>query len=68
MFMNPKIALAAALVLGTASAVLADDAQGTRAELLAQFQNHAADAHTSFGYVTSPTRQADVSHKKSHNR
>jgi hypothetical protein len=68
MFVNAKIVLAAALVLGTVSAVLADDAQGTRAELLAQIQNHAADARTSFGYITSSTRRADVSHKRNHDR
>jgi hypothetical protein len=68
MFMSMKIALAAALVAGTASVALADDAQGTRAELLALIQNRAADAHSSFSYATSPIHQANVTHKRDHNR
>ena len=70
MFTNAKIALAAALVLSTASAALADDAQRTRewVEFLAQIQNHAADGRTSFNNVTSPIHQADVSHRKRNDR
>ncbi len=42
MFTNTKIALVAALVLGTASAALADDAQGMRewSDFVAQSQTH----------------------------
>jgi hypothetical protein len=79
MFTNTKIALAAALILGTASAALGNDidinpstAQSARewAEYLGQSQKRVADPRTSYGYVASATQRDDLSQsrKKSHNR
>jgi opacity protein-like surface antigen len=78
MFTNMKIALAAALILGAASAALANDidvnpssAQSARewAEYLGQNQKHTDNARTSYGYFASPSQQEDFSQSrnKSHN-
>jgi hypothetical protein len=65
MFTNTKIALAAALVFGAASAALANDidvnpssAQSARewAEYLGQSQKHVANPRTSYDYAL-PTQQ-----------
>jgi hypothetical protein len=71
-----KIALAAALVLGAGSAVLANDietnpstGQSVREwqDYLAQSQKHSGSA--SYGYAGSQTQQDDVQPgKRSHNR
>jgi hypothetical protein len=77
MFTNAKIALAAALMLGAASAALANDidtnpseAQSSRewAEYLGQNQKHMANARIGYGYA-SPTQQEDLSQsrKNGHN-
>jgi hypothetical protein len=72
MFTNTKIALAAALVLGAASAALANDidanpseAQSARewAEYLGQNQKHVANSRASYGYA-SPTQQEDLSQSR----
>jgi len=72
-----KIALAAALVLGAASAALANDietnpstAQSTRewAEYLGQTQKHMSHAGTSYGYFGSPAQQDDQSGKRNRTR
>jgi hypothetical protein len=66
MITSTKIALATALVLGTACAALANDiesnpstAQSTRewAEFLGQSPKHAGKAGDSYGFVASPTQQ-----------
>jgi hypothetical protein len=78
MFTNTKIALAAALVLGAASAALANDietnpstAQSVKEwqEFLGQNQKYMGNAGTGYGYVASPTQQEDLSQsgKKSRN-
>jgi hypothetical protein len=63
MINNTKIALAAALVLGAASAALANDidtnpstAQSARewAEFLGQSPKHVGNGRDSYGYVPSP--------------
>jgi hypothetical protein len=70
MFTDTKIALAAALILGSASAALANDietnpstAQSVREwnEYLGQSQKHMGNAGTSYGYFASPNRQEDPS-------
>ena len=77
MFTNTKIALAAALLFGAASAALANDietnpseAQSARewAEYLGQNQKHMANPRTSYGYA-SAIQQEDLSQsrKKGHN-
>ena len=72
-----KIALAAALVLGAASAALANDietnpstAQSTREwqEYLGQTQKHMSHAGTSYGYFGSPAQQDDQSGKRNRTR
>jgi hypothetical protein len=73
-----KIALAAALVLGAASAALANDietspstAQSTREwqDYLGQSQKHMGSAGTSYGYFGSPAQQDDLqSGKRSRTR
>jgi len=76
MFTNTKIALATALILGAASAALANDveniasgAQSARdwQEYLGQTQKHMGNAGTSYGYFGA---QDDNSHsgKKNRNR
>ncbi len=64
-----KIALAAALVLGAASAVLANDietnpstVQSVREwqEFQSQGQRHIGNAGTSYGYFGSPMQQDDL--------
>jgi hypothetical protein len=74
MFTNTKIALAAALILGAASAALANDidanpseAQSARewTEFLGQNQKHMANPRTSFGYA-APTQQEDLSQSRKH--
>jgi hypothetical protein len=78
MFTHTKIALATALILGAASAALANDietnpstAQSVREwqEFLGQNQKHMGNAGTGYGYVASPTQQEDLSQsgKKSRN-
>jgi hypothetical protein len=77
MINNTKIALAAALVLGAASAALANDietnpstAQSVREwqEYLGQSQKHMGNAGTSYGYFGSSAQQDDSqSGKKSRN-
>ncbi len=76
MFTNTKIALATALILGSASAALANDietnpstAQSTREwqEYLNQSQKHVGNAGAGYGYFASPTGQ-DESGKKGRNR
>jgi hypothetical protein len=77
MITNTKIALAAALLIGTASAALANEvetnpstAQSAREwqEFLGQSQHRMGNAGTSYGYFASPT-EADLSQsgKKSRN-
>jgi hypothetical protein len=79
MFTNTKIALAAALILGSASAALANDietnpstAQSVREwnEYLGQSQQHKGNAGTSYGYFASPNGREDSSQsgRKSRNR
>jgi hypothetical protein len=77
MFTNTKIAFAAALILGSASAALANDietnpstAQSVREWQEWQGQKHMGNAGTSYGYFASPTQQDDVaqSGKKNRNR
>ncbi len=78
MFTNTKIALAAALVFGAASAALANEsesnpstAQSVREwnEYLGQSQKHMGNAGTSYGYFGSPAQQDDFqSGKRSRNR
>jgi opacity protein-like surface antigen len=78
MFTNTKIALAAALAFGAASAALANDietnpstAQSVREwqEYLGHTQKHADDAGTSYGYFGSPVHQDDFqSGKRSRSR
>jgi hypothetical protein len=75
-----KIALAAALVLGAASAALANDietnpssAQSAREwqeyQGQSQGQRHMSNAGTSYGYVGSPAQQDDLpSGKRSRSR
>jgi hypothetical protein len=73
-----KIALAAALILGAASAARANDietspstAQSVREwqEFLGQNQKHMGNSATSYGYYASPAQQDDLSQsgKKSRN-
>ena len=74
MLIKTRIALAAALILGAASAALANDietnpstAQSVREWQEFQGQRHVSNDGTSYGYV-APTQQEDVSQgKKSHN-
>ena len=77
MLTKTKIALATALIIGTASAALANDidtnpseAQSSRewAEYLGQNQKHMANARIGYGYA-SPTQQEDLSQsrKNGHN-
>jgi opacity protein-like surface antigen len=78
MITNTKIALAAALVLGAASAALANDietnpstAQSVREwnEYLNQSQKHMGNAGTSYGYVGPSAQQDDFqSGKRNRNR
>jgi opacity protein-like surface antigen len=72
-----KIALAAALVLGAASAALANDvetnvstAQSTREwqEYLGQTQKHMSNAGTSYGYFGSSAQQDDQPGKRNRAR
>ena len=78
MFTNTKIALAAALMLGSASAALANEietnpseAQSAREwqQFLGQSQHRMGNPGTGYGYFASPTEE-DLSHsgKKSRNR
>jgi hypothetical protein len=78
MFTHTKVALATALILGAASAALANDietnpstAQSVKEwqEFLGQNQKHMGNAGTGYGYVASPTQQEDLSQsgKKSRN-
>lgn len=64
MFTNTKIALAAALVLGAASAALANDietnpseAQSAREWREFQSQKHMGNTSTGYGYFASPTSE-----------
>jgi hypothetical protein len=79
MFTNTKLAFATALMLGAASAALANDietnpstAQSVREwqEYLGQNPNHMRGAGTSYGYVGSPGEHVDNSQsgKRSHKR
>ena len=77
MFTNTKIALAAALMLGSASAALANEietnpstAQSVREWQEFLGQKHMGNAGTSYGYFASPAQQQDDSQsgKKSRNR
>ena len=68
---STKIALAAALILGAASAALANDietnpstAQSVREWQEFQGQKHMGTAGTSYGYSASPTQQEDLSQGK----
>jgi hypothetical protein len=74
MFTNTKVALAAVLILGAASAALANDietspstAQSTREwnEYLGQSQKHMGNASNSYGYFGS---QDDLSQSGKRNR
>jgi hypothetical protein len=76
MFTNTKIALAAALVLGAASAALANDietnpstAQSEREwkEYLGQSQKHKGNAGASYGYFGSQQDDLSQSGKKNRN-
>jgi hypothetical protein len=73
MTITTKIALAAALAFGAASAALANDietnpstAQSAREwqEYLGQTQKHMGGAATSYGYVGSPAQQDEGSSGK----
>jgi hypothetical protein len=73
MITSTKIALAAALILGAASAALANDietnpstTQSVREwqEFQGQNQKHMGNAGTSYGYFASPTQQEDLSQGK----
>jgi hypothetical protein len=77
MITNTKIALAAALVLGAASAALANEtetnpstAQSEREwkEYLGQSQKHMGNAGTSYGYFGSQQDDFSQSGKKNRNR
>jgi hypothetical protein len=72
-----KIALATALILGTASAALANDietnpstAQSTREWREFLGQNRTSNAGSAFGYVVSPKQTHRASHERgaSHQR
>jgi hypothetical protein len=72
MFTNTKIALAAALILGTASAALAESDRDASASD-AQFMREWREIHGNtggYGYFASPTQQEDLSQsrKKGHSR
>jgi hypothetical protein len=76
MFTNTKIALAAVLILGAASAALANDietnpseAQSARewAEYVGQNQKHMANPRTSYGYATQ-LEDLSQSRKNGHKR
>jgi hypothetical protein len=78
MITKTKIALASAIILGAASAALANDietnpseAQSAREwrEFLGQNQKHMGNVGTSYGHSASPTQQEDDSRsgKKSRN-
>jgi hypothetical protein len=85
MLTKTKIALSVALILGAASAALANDIDESVSEAQAaremrgnplpwwwnapvQGRGSVANADNAYGYVASPTRQGDLSHKKSHTR
>jgi hypothetical protein len=77
MITSTKIALATALVLGAASAALANDietnpstAQSTRdwAEFLGQSPKQTRHAGDSYGYVVSPTQKQNGSQPGGKNR
>jgi hypothetical protein len=79
MIINTKIALAAALILGAASAAYANEvetnpseAQSAREwrEFLGQNQKHTGKIGTGYGYFASPSQQDDAaqSGKKGHSR
>jgi hypothetical protein len=77
MFTNTKIALAAVLVFGAASAALANEsesnpstAQSVREwnEYLGQSQKHMGNAGTSYGYFGSQQDDLSQSGKKNRNR
>jgi hypothetical protein len=76
MFTNTKIALAAALVFGAASAALANEIETNPSEAQSarewrEFlgQKHMGNTGTSYGYFASPAQQDDSqSGKKSRNR
>jgi hypothetical protein len=70
MFTHTKFALATAVILGAASAALANDietnpsaAQSLREwqEFLGQNQKHMGNGGASYGYVASPTQQENLS-------
>jgi hypothetical protein len=74
MLTKTKIALATALVLGTASAALAGDQTDERGGYQVQtwqqiwqdqraFQNHTGNAGGAFGYVVSPKHSHRASHE-----
>jgi hypothetical protein len=85
MFTKTKIALSVALILGAASAALANDIDQSVSEAQAMREMHGnplpwwwntpvqgrgnvANADNAYGYGASPTRQDNLSHKKSHTR
>jgi hypothetical protein len=75
MFTNTKIALAAALMLGAASAALANEvetnpstAQSEREWREFQGQKHMGNVGTSYGYFASPAQHEDDSGKRNRNR
>ena len=77
MLTKTKIALATALILGTASAALANDQTDERGGYQVQtwqqigqeqrafqnLQNHTGNAGSAFGYVVSPKHAHRASHK-----
>ena len=76
MLTNTKIALAAAVILGTASVSLANDvetnpssAQSAREwrEFLGQHQKHMGNVGTSYGHSATPQEDDSRSGKKSRN-
>ncbi|HEY4403233.1 MAG TPA: hypothetical protein VGN55_01175 [Xanthobacteraceae bacterium] len=76
MTINTKIAFAAALILGAASAAYANEietnpseAQSAREwrEFLGQSQKHMGNPGTSYGYFASPQDDAGQSGKKGRN-
>jgi hypothetical protein len=76
MFTKTKIALAAALIIGAASAAMANDSgenhqDQDRGSVIGvnhlTWSGNSASAGGAYGYAAAPIQQKDLSRKKSHN-